>query len=185
MSVHANGRHGSERLATGESGAAHSGGTAAGVTAYSAELEVARRTGRARIALSECHRALIRATDEQELIDTICRIAVDVAGYSLAWVGFGEHDERKTVRPVARYGKAASYVDDIEVTWGPDALGRGPTGTTIRTGQVRVARDIVAEASRPNSSLSSPTISLLAFGCCANDPSEIGSPLPWINRRSP
>ena len=134
MSVHANGRHGSERLTTGESGAAHSGGTAAGVTAYSAELEVARRTGRARIALSECHRALIRATDEQELIDTTCRIAVDVAGYSLAWVGFGEHDERKTVRPVARYGKAASYLDDIEVTWGPDALGRGPTGTTIRTG---------------------------------------------------
>ena len=111
------------------------------------EAELARRIDRARTALSECNRALIRATDEQELLDAICRIAVGVAGYSLAWVGFAEDDERKTVRPVARYGEAASYLDEISVTWGDDALGRGPTGTAIRTGQVRLARDFVAEPS--------------------------------------
>ena len=70
-----------------------------------------------------------------------------LAGYSLAWVGFAEDDERKTVRPVARYGEAAPYLDEISVTWGDDALGRGPTGTAIRTGRVRLARDLVVEPS--------------------------------------
>jgi GAF domain-containing protein len=68
-----------------------------------------------------------------------------VAGYSLAFVGFAENDKRKTVRPVARYGEAASYIDEIPVTWGPDALGRVPTGNSIRTGQVCRARDFVVE----------------------------------------
>ena len=89
----------------------------------------------------------MRATDEQELIDTICRIAVDAAGYSLAWVGFAEDDERKTVRPVAWFGDAASYLDEVSITWGPGVLGRGPTGTSIRTGHVCLARDLVAERS--------------------------------------
>ncbi len=130
-----------------EAGGVQSGGTVHDTTSLLAERELARRIGRARTALSECHRALIRATDEQVLIDTVCRLAVGVAGYSLAWVGFAEHDERKTVRPVARYGEAASYLDEISITWGPDAHGRGPTGSSIRTGQARLARDFVVEAS--------------------------------------
>ena len=112
-----------------------------------ADGEIARRINRARTVLGECHRALIRATDEQGLLDTICRIAAGVAGYSLAWVGFAEDDERKTVRPVARYGEAGSYLDEISTTWGHDTLGRGPTGTSIRTGHVRLARDLVNERS--------------------------------------
>ena len=129
----------------GEAGGVQSHRKARVTTTPPDEGELARRLGRARTALSECHQALIRATDEQALLDTICRIAVGVAGYSLAWVGFAEHDERKTVRAVARYGEAASYLDEISVTWGPDALGRGPTGSSIRTGQTRLARDFVVE----------------------------------------
>jgi len=67
---------------------------------------------------------------------------VGVAGYSHHGSGFAEDDERKTVRPVARYGEAAApYLDEISVSWGDDALGRGPTGTAIRTGRVSLARD--------------------------------------------
>lgn len=77
-----------------------SGGAIVDLTTHPGELE--HGIARARTALSESHRALIGATDEQELLDTICRIAVGVAGYSLAWVGFAEHDERKTAfgRPI-------------------------------------------------------------------------------------
>ena len=92
------------------------------------EGELARHIGRARTTLSESHRALIRATDEQELLDEICRIAVGGAGYPLAWVGFADSDQRKTVRPVASCGEAAPYLDEISVTWGDDELGRGATG---------------------------------------------------------
>ena len=128
-----------------EAGGVQRRGTVGDITAHLDATELARRISRARTTLSECHRALTRATDEQELLDTICRIAVGVAGYSLAWVGFAEDDERKTVRPVARYGEAAPYLDEISVTWGDDELGRGPTGTAIRTGRVRLARDLGVE----------------------------------------
>jgi PAS domain S-box-containing protein len=129
----------------GEAGGTGRRGTVQDITTHPDEAELARRISRARTTLRECHRALIRATDEQELLDTICRIAAGLGGYSLAWVGFAEDDARKTVRPVARYGEAAPYLDEISVTWGDDALGRGPTGTAIRTGRVRLARDLVVE----------------------------------------
>jgi PAS domain S-box-containing protein len=134
-------------VAKDEADGVQSGGAVVDITTHVGERELARRIARARTALNESHRALIRATDAQELLDAICRIAVGVAGYSLVWVGFAEHDENKTVRPVARYGEAASYLDEISVTWGPGALGRGPTGTSIRTSSVRLARDLVVERS--------------------------------------
>jgi PAS domain S-box-containing protein len=107
--------------------------------------ESARRIQRARTTLTQSNRALTHATNEQDLLDTICRIAVGLAGYSLAWVGFAVDDERKSVRPIARYGEAAPYLDEISVTWGDDELGGGPTGAAIRTGRVQVARDLVTE----------------------------------------
>jgi GAF domain-containing protein len=120
-------------------------GTVRDIAAPPDEAALARRVNRARTTLIEGNRALIRATDEQELLDAICRIAVGLAGYSLAWVGFAEDDERKTVRPVARYGEATTYLEEISVTWGDDALGRGPTGKAIQTGRVSMARDLAVE----------------------------------------
>jgi hypothetical protein len=64
----------------------------------------ARRHERAFHALSDCSQALVRAPDEQALLDMVCRIFVDVGGYRLCWVGYAEDDERKTVRPVAHAG---------------------------------------------------------------------------------
>ena len=122
-------------------------GTAGGIAARDVELELARRVNRARNALGECLRTLVRATDEQELCDAICRVVVDVAGYSLAWIGLAEDDERKTVRQLSRRGEAASYPDEIPVTGGDDALGLGPAGTAIRTGRVRRAGELVIEPS--------------------------------------
>jgi len=132
-------------MAKDEAGEVGPRGTVQDIAAPPDEAALARRVNRARTTLIEGNRALIRATDEQELLDAICRIAVGLAGYSLAWVGFAEDDERKTVRPVARYGEATTYLEEISVTWGDDALGRGPTGKAIQTGRVSMARDLAVE----------------------------------------
>ncbi|HAU37958.1 MAG TPA: hypothetical protein DCX07_09620 [Phycisphaerales bacterium] len=66
--------------------------------------EELRRTNRALRTISDCNQALIRAADEQELLDTICRIVVDVGGYRMAWVGYAEQDHAKRVRPMAWAG---------------------------------------------------------------------------------
>lgn len=90
--------------------------------------------------LSSCNESLVRATAEQELLDEMCRILVEQGGYALAWIGFAEDDDAKRVRPVARAG-ATGYLDALQISWGDDESGRGPTGTAIRTGQAVFVRD--------------------------------------------
>jgi len=92
------------------------------------------RAIRTMTALSACNEALVRAEDEQSLLKDICRIAVEQGGYLMAWVGYAEHDEAKTVRPVAVAGADGGYLDSITISWGDGPTGRGPGGTVIKTG---------------------------------------------------
>jgi PAS domain S-box-containing protein len=59
----------------------------------------------------------------------------------MAWVGYREFNEDKTVRPVAQAGYEAGYLERINITWADTDLGRGPTGTAIRTGTTCWTRD--------------------------------------------
>jgi PAS domain S-box-containing protein len=106
-----------------------------------AEMENAR-TNRALRMLSDFNEALIHITDETALLKEVCRIAVDVGGYRLAWVGFAEHDEAKTVRPIAHAGFDSGYIESANVTWADNERGRGPGGTAIRTEQPCITRNI-------------------------------------------
>ncbi len=98
---------------------------------------------RAYVILRSARRALLRASHEAELLDLVCRIAVDEAGYRFAWVGFAEDDLERTVRPVAWAGDDAGYVGSIRVSWADTSLGRGPIGTAIRSGRPAVGRSFL------------------------------------------
>lgn len=91
------------------------------------------RAGRALALLRRAGHAVARSRTEQELLDEICRLAVEVAGYRMAWVGYARDDERNSVECVAHAGVNRGYLEEIEVTWGSEPSGRGPTGTAIRT----------------------------------------------------
>lgn len=69
------------------------------------------------------------------LLSDVCRIAVGSGGYLMAWIGFAEQDAEKSVRPVAQSGYEEGYLESVRFSW-DEALevGRGPTGTAIRTG---------------------------------------------------
>ncbi len=86
-------------------------------------------------AISSCHQTLMRAVDEQTLLDDICRIACDEAGYHMVWVGFAEDDDAKRVRPVAWAGFDDGYIEQARITWADTERGRGPIGTALRTGE--------------------------------------------------
>ena len=49
-----------------------------------------RRLNRDLHAINSCHQILMRAKDEQTLLNGICRIICDDAGYRMAWVGYIE-----------------------------------------------------------------------------------------------
>jgi diguanylate cyclase (GGDEF)-like protein/PAS domain S-box-containing protein/hemerythrin-like metal-binding protein len=99
--------------------------------------EVVHRLNRQLRAISNCNRVLIQARDEQALLDEICRIICDEAGYRLAWVGYAGNDDAKTVRPVAWAGFDSGYIANIKLTWDDNSeYGQGPAGTAIRSGEI-------------------------------------------------
>ncbi|MFP4616075.1 MAG: EAL domain-containing protein [Thiohalorhabdus sp.] len=81
------------------------------------------------------HRALVAATEEQELFEALCREAVEVGGYRFAWVGRPEDNPDRIVTPVAWSGHGAGYLETVRVTWGEDVHGQGPVGRALRHGQ--------------------------------------------------
>ncbi len=102
-----------------------------------------QKSNRALHALSACNGVLVRATSEAQLLNDVCQVLVVIGGYQLAWVGFAEDDENKSVRVVARAGTSADYLDHVRISWGDTAQGQGPTGTAIRSGDYQVAQDIL------------------------------------------
>ena len=88
------------------------------------------------MAISSCNQLLVRATDELALLNDVCRVVCEKAGYKLAWVGYVEHDSQKSVRPMAWYGHNDGYVANANISW--DELserGQGSTGKAIRSGK--------------------------------------------------
>jgi signal transduction histidine kinase/PAS domain-containing protein/ActR/RegA family two-component response regulator len=95
--------------------------------------------------ISECNQVLVHGTEETELIREVCRVLVEMGGYRMAWVGYAEDDEEKTVRPVAFVGFGQEYLKNGRVSWADVPRGRGPTGTCIRTGKVHFGRNFAQD----------------------------------------
>jgi PAS domain S-box-containing protein len=109
--------------------------------------EAQTRLNRELRAISECNQMLLRATDELSLIGEICRIICEEAGYRMAWVGYAEQDEAKTVRPVAWAGVEQGYLGTAGISWSEEnECGRGPTGTAIRNGTTCYMQDFTSDA---------------------------------------
>jgi PAS domain S-box-containing protein len=98
-----------------------------------AEREL-RAVNRALLTRSSCNLALVRAVNEIALMEEMCHVLVDIAGYRFAWVGFARHDEEKTVQPMAHYGYEKGCMDGIQLSWADSESGSSPWGTAIRTG---------------------------------------------------
>lgn len=109
--------------------------------AIAADSEL-RRLNRTLLVLSQCNEALVRAADESELLEAICRTAVEYGGYQLAWVGFALGDEMRSVLPVSSHGGHSDYIENLCISWADVERGRGPTGTAIREGRTIIAHQL-------------------------------------------
>ncbi|MCM0081633.1 GAF domain-containing protein [Geomonas sp. Red32] len=96
--------------------------------------------------ISRCNEVLVRAEDEQTLLEEICRIVCEEGGYRMAWVGYARHDRDKTITPVARGGLDDGYLAEARITWADTGLGRGPSGTCIRNGTSACFQDFATDA---------------------------------------
>ncbi|SKA92254.1 PAS domain S-box-containing protein [Prosthecobacter debontii] len=111
-----------------------------------AELLLAR-TNRALKMMSACNESVVHATDEQHLLAEVCRLAVEIGGYRMAWVGYAMNDESHCIQPMAHAGHEAGYLKHIQLSWS-DAhpTGHGPAARCIRSGQTVICEDIFQES---------------------------------------
>ena len=116
----------------------------------------ARRAAADRIArlsliyrtLSDANQAIVRVTDEQELLQRICNLAVGLGGLRLVWTGM--HDaERNVLVPRAAAGELADTVREVVLPLATD----GPAGQALaceafRQGVTLVSNDYRADSER-------------------------------------
>ncbi|MBF0343785.1 MAG: PAS domain S-box protein [Nitrospirae bacterium] len=98
---------------------------------------------RALKAIRECQSALHKSTKEVEILNEVCRVIVEEAGYIFAWIGYKGDDEGASLRPLASFGLEHGCLRVRKVSRTDDVLGYGPIGSTIQTGKPFVCRDIL------------------------------------------
>ena len=101
-----------------------------------------RQSNRALRLLTLCNTIVVQAKDEETLLKDLCRIAVESAGYRMAWVGRAENDEARTVTPITFAGPGLGFLDRIFVSWADNEYGQGTAGRAIRTRKPSVSRDL-------------------------------------------
>lgn len=113
------------------------------------ELEMIR-LNRALRLLSACGDLLIRTEDETVLVNEICKLAVDIGGYRMAWVGYAKDDEHKSIVPVGSYANEGDFLENLKLSWDENnPRGKGPGGKTIRQAATIVVEDIASDSSYP------------------------------------
>ena len=105
-----------------------------------ADMQVAT-LNRLYTVLSATNKAIVRIHDKSELLQEICRIVVDIGGFTMAWAG-RPNVKKHLIEPVAMSGHVEGYLDSIAISTDDAPLGRGPTGTTFRTRTFYICNDI-------------------------------------------
>ncbi len=92
-------------------------------------------------ALSQCNQAIVRCRDEADLFPTVCRVAVELGGMKMAWIGYPDPVTQR-MRSVASFGEGAEYLGNIEISVDAGSpFGRGPTGTAMREARAYWCQD--------------------------------------------
>ena len=82
--------------------------------------------------------------DRDELFREVCRLAVELGSFRLAWIGL-VRDDLDHVAPVASWGDEEGYLEEVRVAARDVPLGRGPTGTAVREGRPVVCQDLARD----------------------------------------
>lgn len=84
---------------------------------------------------------MLRATDEQQLLESMCKAIVDAGGYPVAMVWYSLDDSERTLQPMAESGYVPGMeaLQMLKVTADGGTFGRGAFATSIKTGSCLLA----------------------------------------------
>jgi diguanylate cyclase (GGDEF)-like protein/PAS domain S-box-containing protein len=105
-----------------------------------AEMQV-HRLNRLYAVLNATNEFIVRCHDAHTLFNEACRIAVEVGGFRMTWIGLTD-PVSATITPVAHSGQTGDYLEHLHIGTTNGARGNGPTGEALRKGQFNVCNDI-------------------------------------------
>ncbi|MGF2411364.1 PAS domain S-box protein [Ferruginibacter sp.] len=93
--------------------------------------------------ISQINQMIVRTTDEITLFNEVCRIAVELGKFRMAWIGMIDEQTKKII-PVMHAGEESGYLSITKSVFSIDdnPEGHGPTGTAAREGKYIVCNDI-------------------------------------------
>lgn len=95
--------------------------------------------------LSACSQALVQASDETTLLQTVCGHLVELGGYRTVWVGYARDDEDHSVALVAHAGADLDYLNELQLSWGSDVRRQGGFGTAIHQRRRLVCENLASD----------------------------------------
>lgn len=96
------------------------------------------------VVLAETNKAIVQCSTERQLIDRICRIAVEYGGMEMSWIGRPSEDGRFLV--LSSYGSSTEYLKDIFISSSCDVSeGRGPCGVAFRENRLVISKDYLKD----------------------------------------
>lgn len=105
-----------------------------------AEVQI-QRFNRLYATLSETNEMIVRVTDADALFQKTCDIAVQHAGFRLAWIGMSEGE---SIKVLAAAGPALDYLEGIRISVRAEQPeGRGPSGRVFRSGKHYICNDFI------------------------------------------
>ena len=91
--------------------------------------------------LSQVNQMIVRVSDQQELFDEICQLAIKFGEFRLAWIGLFDAESGR-VNPVAVSGCEEVELPFAEIKATEMPFKQGLVGLAIRSGQVQYSHDI-------------------------------------------
>ncbi len=104
-------------------------------------LNCAERAVRVIVAMSGADQLNTR----QAYLQECCRILVEEGGFVMAWVGLRQFDKAKSIRTLASAGDTTGYLTRHPFTWAETKFGLGPGGRAMRTGEIQITHDFLAD----------------------------------------
>lgn len=110
-------------------------------------LRQLEHVSRALKTLSAGNSAMLRATDEQDLLDSMCRAIVEAGRYQMASVWYRIDDEFKSLRAMAEHGHPGG-LDALQLMkggWGDNEYGRDAVATAICAGRTSMVGNMLTD----------------------------------------
>ena len=108
------------------------------------------RLSRIRDVLGSFSSAIIRLRQREELLQELCRIAVEVGGMRMAWAGLVDENPPR-LRPVASHGTVDGFLDTLDFSIAPQASALDSLGTiAVRHESQQIINDIANSMMPPS-----------------------------------